>query len=181
MKAARWLHGLYWLMALLVAAPPVWAQPDELPSHPMLRINAPSHIALLKRIATDAARRFVVTASYDKTVRVWSLPDGALQRVIWLPSGDGNLGKAFAAALSPDGSTIAVGGWTSPRGTDGNVYLFDRASGALVRRLSSLPDAVNHLAFSPDSKRLAAALAGANGVRVFDASNGYQPLPSDSD
>ena len=91
MGAAR----LVWLAALaLLMAAPARAQPDGLPSEPMLRINAPSHIGLIKRIATDAAERFAVTASDDKTVRVWSLPDGTLQRVIWLPSGEGNLGKA---------------------------------------------------------------------------------------
>src|SRR5215469_3235310 len=99
-------------------ATPARAQSDGLPSEPMLRINAPSHIASFRRIATDASERFAVTASDDKTVRVWSRPDGALERVIWLPSADGNLGKAYAVALSPDGGTIAVGGWTSLTGID---------------------------------------------------------------
>ena len=162
-------------------AAPAPAQSDGLPTEPMLRINAPGHIAIIRRIATDAAERFAVTASDDKTVRVWSLPDGTLQRVIWLPSGEGNLGKAFAVALSPDGGTIAVGGWTGPTGGDKNIYLFDRASGALLRRLPGLPNVVNHLAFSPDGRRLAAALGGANGIRVFDAADGYRPLPSDGD
>ena len=174
MGAAR----LVWLAALaLLTAAPARAQPDGLPTEPMLRINAPSHIANISRIATDAAERFAVTASDDKTVRVWSLPDGTLQRVIWLPSGEGDLGKAYAVALSPDGGTIAVGGWTSP-GADENIYLFDRASGALVRRLPGLPDVVFHLAFSPDGRRLAAALAGTSGIRVFDAADDYRPLPA---
>ena len=176
----RWI----WLavtLTLAMGAAPRQAHADDLPSEPMLRINAPGHIAIIHRIATDAAERFAVTASDDKTVRVWSLPDGTLQRVIWLPSGEGNLGKAFAVALSPDGGTIAVGGWTSPTGLDTNIYLFDRASGALVRRLPGLPNVVNYLAFSPDGRRLAAAIWGASGVRVFDATDGYRPLPSDGD
>ncbi len=180
MKAVDWLRGLLCLTALFATAP-AWAQPDELPSEPILRINGPGHIAPIRRIATDAAERFAVTASDDKTVRVWSLPDGALQRVIRLPSGDGNLGKAYAVALSPDGGTIAVGGWTTPTGLNTNVYLFDRATGAEIRRLVNLPNVVNHLAFSQDGTRLAAALSGPNGIRVFDAANGYPPLPSDSE
>jgi WD40 repeat protein len=179
MRAVCWLR-LAWL-ALLLAVAPARAQPDGLPDQPMLRINAPAHIALIHRIAIDAAEHFAVTASDDKTVRVWSLPNGALQRVIWLPSGEGDLGKAYAVALSPDGGTIAVGGWTSPSGLDTNIYLFDRASGALVRRLPQLPTVVNHLAFSPDGRRLAAALFGGSGIRVFDAGDGYKKLPSDGD
>ena len=60
---------------------------NELPTEPMLRINAPGHIGELNYIATDAKERFAATTSDDKTVRVWSLPDGKLQRTIWLPSG----------------------------------------------------------------------------------------------
>jgi hypothetical protein len=81
----RWM----WLavtLTLAIGAAPRQAHADDLPSEPMLRINAPGHIAVIRRIATDAAERFAVTASGDKTVRVWSLPDGTLQRVIWLPS-----------------------------------------------------------------------------------------------
>ena len=99
----------------------------------------------------------MATASDDKTVRVWSLPDGRLQRVVRLPIDYGEIGQAYAVAISPDGSTIAVGGWT---GTDDrfNIFLFDRASGALKQRLSDLPNVINHLAYSADGRRLAASL-----------------------
>jgi hypothetical protein len=32
-------------------------------------------------------------------VRLWSLPDGRLKRVIRLPIGEGNAGKVYATAL----------------------------------------------------------------------------------
>jgi WD40 repeat protein len=174
----HWLALLGGLLALLSGAA---ARADQLPSEPMLRINAGGHIAPIRAIATDAKEQFAVTASDDKTVRVWSLPDGKLRRTIWLPAGDGNLGKAYAVALSPDGGTIAAGGWTGQSGAEKNIYLFDRASGALSRRLSGLPNLINHLAYSPDGKRLAAAIGGTNGIRVFDPGDGYRPLPSDAD
>jgi hypothetical protein len=53
-----------------------------------------------------------------------------------------------------------------------SVYLFDRASGRLLRRAGGLPHVVNRLAFSPDGKRLAAALGGSNGVRLIDPATG---------
>ena len=101
----------------------------ELPSEPILRVEAERHGAPILRIDTDAANKFAVTASFDKTVRVWSLPDGRLQRVLRLPIDYGWIGYAYAVAISPDGSTVAVGGFT---GIDyhHNIFLFDRASGS---------------------------------------------------
>jgi WD40 repeat protein len=120
----------------------------ELPSEPILRIEAGQHSAMVNRIDTDKDNKFAVTASDDKTVRVWSLPDGRPLRILRLPIDYGDIGKAYAVAISPDGSTVAVGGWTGPDDHN-NIYLFDRASGALKQRLSDLPGVINHLAYSP--------------------------------
>ena len=151
----------------------------ELPTEPILRIETGKHGAIIRRIDTDAENRFAVTASDDKTVRVWSLPDGRLLRVLRLPIDQGDIGKAYAVAISPDGTTVAVGGYTGSAGTH-NIFLFDRASGELKQRLRDLPNVVVHLAYSPDGRRLAASLYGNNGIRVFDAGNDYRPLPSDT-
>ena len=151
----------------------------ELPTEPILRIETGKHGARINRIDTDAANCFAVTASDDKTVRVWSLPDGRLQRILRLPIDKWGIGKAYAVAISPDGTTVAAGGWTAPEGHTENIFLFDRASGELKLRLRDLPAGVNHLAYSPDGRRLAASL-GSNGIRVFDAGNNYRPLPSDT-
>ena len=45
-------------------------------------------------------------------MRIWSVADGKLLRTIWIPVGPENVGDIFAVAISPDGSTIAAGGWT---------------------------------------------------------------------
>jgi WD40 repeat protein len=150
----------------------------ELPTEPILRIETGKHGAQIGRIDTDGANRFAVTASDDKTVRVWSLPEGRPLRVLRLPIDQGDIGKAYAVAISPDGATVAVGGWTAPNGLNTNIFLFDRASGELKQRLRDLPNVINHLAYSPDGRRLAASLAS-GGIRLFDAGNDYRLLPSD--
>jgi WD40 repeat protein len=127
----------------------------------------------------DAANRFAVTASDDKTVRVWSLPDGHLARVLRLPIDLSNIGKAFAVAISPDASTVAVGGWTGRSGHE-NIFIFGRESGRLLTRLGDLPNVVLHLNFSQDGRRLVATLSGSNGIRVFNVHDHYRQLPSDT-
>ncbi|MGH8557411.1 MAG: WD40 repeat domain-containing protein [Methylococcales bacterium] len=61
------------------------------------------HTAMIKRIAVDAAERYLLTASDYKTARVWDLATGKLLQILRPPLGEGNEGKLYAAALSPDG------------------------------------------------------------------------------
>ena len=57
---------------------------------------------------------------------------------------------------------------------------FDRASGKLLRRIPGLPNVIGHLSFSPDGRYLAAALWGANGVRVYRTRD-WQQVGADKD
>jgi hypothetical protein len=72
-------------------------------------------------------------------------------------------------AITPDGSTIAAGGWMEVRHGDHPIYLFDRESGNLIRRIhEDLPNVTHFLTFSPDGRHLAATLGDDAGLRVFD-------------
>ena len=86
----------------------VKACPDQAP---VLRIETGMHSAPIWRVGVDAACRRIATPSDDKTVRLWSLPDGKLERTIRFPIGPQNAGMVFAAALSPDGRRLAAGGF----------------------------------------------------------------------
>lgn len=79
-------------------------------NRPVLTVDPGMHTSAIWSAAADLEGRWAVTGSYDKTVRVWSLADGALQRTISLPSGPGDVGKIFAVSISPDGALIAAGG-----------------------------------------------------------------------
>ncbi len=98
------------------------------------------HTSAIIRIGIDAANRYLVTSSEDKTVRVWELATGRWLRTLRLPIGAGNEGKVFGVAISPDGTIVAAGGMTG-RAWDSSysVYLFDRESGQLLRRFTGLP------------------------------------------
>jgi WD40 repeat protein len=108
-------------------------------------------------------------------VRIWSLADGALLGVLRPPAGPGPEGKLYAVALSPDGETVACGGYSgSSWDRTHSIYLFERRTGRLVQRLTGLPETVKCLVFSRDGTRLAVSLGGGSGIRVWDAAS-WQP------
>jgi WD40 repeat protein len=152
----------------------VEACPDP---RPFLRIETGMHTARIKGIGGDAACRRLVTGADDKTIRVWSLPEGRLERVIRLPIGDGDEGKVFAAALSPDGRWLAAGGWDAswPKTKTQSLTIVDLDDGS-ARRYGAFPNVILHIAFSPDGARVAVGLGGHTGVRVLDRATGRELL-----
>lgn len=146
------------------------AQAEEYSSAPILRIETGAHAAPIRAIDTDVTGKIVVTASEDKTARIWELPSGRLLRVLRPPIGTGSEGSLYAAAITPDGQIIALGGWSKSN----DVYLFSRASGQLIQRITGLPNVITHLRFSPDGKALLINLWGKNGIRFFTSIDHWQ-------
>lgn len=154
------------------------AHAAEPPATPILRVETGMHTAAIYRIDADAAGRWLVTASDDKSLRVWNLSTGKLDRTIRPPIGEGNEGKLYSVAISPDGSTIACGGFTQFNNgqfglaSDGvTIYFFNRASGRMTARINGLPETINHLAFSSDGRHLAASLGDNHGIRLYRSSD----------
>jgi WD40 repeat protein len=169
------------VLILLLRAPLMApAQMTEPPKNPILRVNAGMHTDVVQRIATDADNRYLVTGSNDKTVKVWELATGRLIKTLRPPIGDGSEGEIQAIAISPDGRTVACGGITGFEWDHSvSIYFFSVDSGVLIKRISGLPDAAFHLAYSRDGALLFAGLGG-QGIRVFDTRN-YEPVFADTD
>ena len=167
----------FYLLTLLSCASTYAAEP---PTEPILRLETGMHTARINNIASDAQGRYLVTASDDKTARVWDIATGKLLSTLRPPQGVGNEGRLYAVALSPDGATVAVGGWTGYEWEkSSSIYLFDRASGKLLSRLSGLY-AIVHLAYSMDGRYLAVSLGGKSGVRIYRSSD-WQEVGRDTD
>ena len=178
--AALSVSGLCFLMTVLLSRPAAAEGPGGNPDPtPILRIETGMHHATIRRIAVDAQCRLLVTGSTDKTVRLWSMPEGRLLRTQRLPIGPGNAGKIYGIAVSPDGLLVAAGVSAVDNAQNGDaVYVFDSSTGAAIRRIGGFESGVWHLAFSPDGKRLAAAMG--SGIRVIEVASGRE-LMADRD
>jgi WD40 repeat protein len=139
----------------------------DLYDHPILAVDPGMHTGTIWAQAVDAKGQFAVTGGADRTVRIWSVAEGKLLRTIWIPVGLEKVGVIYAVAISPDGTTIAAGGWTESVGGHHPIYVFDRKSGALIRPVD-VPTNVNFLTFSPNGRYLAAMLGPGGGLRVYD-------------
>jgi WD40 repeat protein len=150
------------------------ACPDQ---RPFLRIETGMHTAMIRGIGVDSACRLLATASLDKTVRLWSLPDGKLQRILRLPIGDDEAGRIYAVALSPDGRWLAAGGLDATLDKTGrnSLAIVDLSNGA-IRRFASFDDIIDRVAFSSDGRLVGVGLGGHGGVRVLDSATGAERL-----
>lgn len=141
-------------------------------SSPILRIEVGQHTAMINRMAVDKDTKLLATASDDKTVRLWNLPEGTLYTTLRVPIGEQLIGALYAVAVSPDGKTVIASGQTIGADKKISLYVFDVEKRVLKARLSNLPTDVFHLAYSKDGKYFAASLAGGFGIRVWDSQTG---------
>jgi WD40 repeat protein len=163
------------------------------PAEPILRLNSAFHTGVIYDISTDAQGKYLLTASEDKTARLWDARTGDILRILRPPIGYGKEGFLYACALSPDGQVAAVGGHTgaswnkadSSKVTVGNwtgyarqlkysIYLFSTSTGELINNIDDIDAEILDLNFSPDGNYLAAALNGNRGVRIFHAKDGNE-------
>lgn len=156
--------------AALVAvflSPPA-ARGTEAAAQPFLQLELGAHAGPVRRLAVDERRGLAVTASDDKTARVWDLRSGALRRTLRPPIGPGLLGRLYGAAIHPAQAVVAVAGTTSLEASGHAIYLFDLESGRMLRRFDAGAGDIKRLLWSPDGTQLVAAFHGAHGIKSFD-------------
>ncbi|MFO0150664.1 MAG: DnaJ domain-containing protein [Microcystis sp.] len=125
------------------------------------RVNAPdSHDGVILQLAFAANERFIVSASNDKTLRIWGYHTGELKRTLI-----GHEEAVNTCAISPDSQIIASGSddktiklWRFDHSYAYQTFIGDRA-------------AVNSLAFSNDGQYL---ISGGSDkvIKIWDIKTG---------
>lgn len=116
----------------------------------------------------------IISASADKTIRVWDGKTGREKRKILGQIGAGSEGKIFAIALSPDEEYLAVGGiiGDSSNKSWGNIRIYHYPTGKLIKLLKSHTHTVKDLAFSEDGRYLISC-SGDTTAKIWDISDNF--------
>jgi WD40 repeat protein/uncharacterized caspase-like protein len=140
------------------------------------RVDYESHAARINQIRASSDFTKIVSISQDKTVRVWRASDLKQLKVIRLPSDVGEEGAPRALAITSDGESVWVGGWTGIAWRKkSQLYRFDLNTGKLLETFGSFPDAIETIAIRGKDEQIAVGLTS-GGLSVFDLKSKKQLL-----
>ena len=77
----------------------------------ILKLDTLGHTGMIRDILVSKDRSEIISASDDKTIRVWDTQTGKEKRKILGSIGAGSEGMIYAIALSGDNRYLAVGGF----------------------------------------------------------------------
>jgi len=145
-----------------------------LAAKPILTIDTGGHKALIRDVMFTKDGRYLVSASDDKTIRVWNTSTGEVVRVLRGQMESGAEGKIYAAALTQNDRLLGGGGglWHMVFGIDGgkvgDIRLINFQTGEVIALLKGHRGVINGLAFSPDGNRLISG-SGDKTARIWNA------------
>ncbi len=151
------MRSLIILVFMLVFAK-AFAQSDL--SKGIVMIDSKGHSANIKMLRFSDDGNTLITASDDKTARVWDVKTGALLNTLRGEIDDGNGGMLNSGAIWPGKPITVLGGFLSINGKSEMVKFFNYETGEQLGYATGPSNPMVALDFSPDGKFLAGGSVG---------------------
>ncbi|HMA33966.1 MAG TPA: NB-ARC domain-containing protein [Chloroflexia bacterium] len=155
------------IQALVAAVRPPWGglwlrplAPVLVPPNPTIRHTLLGHTGVVTAVALTGDGTRAVSASEDRTLRVWDLASGAAIHIL-----AGHRGEVEAVAVTADGTR------TVSASRDGTLRVWDLASGALLQNLAGHTHWVTAVALTGDGTHAVSA-SWDHTLRVWDLGTG---------
>ncbi len=120
---------------------------------PVLTIDPQGHAGVVNELLFAANGRTLLSVGDDKTIRLWDIANATLEHTWHLHSGSGADGAIYAAALSPDGQYLALGGYFP----DNEIRILNMQQEQEIIILKGHTNVINRLQFSHNGRLLASA------------------------
>ena len=114
------------------------------------------HNAIVNSVSFSPDGRYLVSASYDKSIRVWDLSSKRCVHIL-----EGHTGNVCSARFSPDGKYIISAS------DDESVRIWNTKNGKCIEELYGHTDCVSSAAFSSDGKCIV-SISRDSTIRVWD-------------
>jgi WD40 repeat protein len=134
---------------------------EDIATEAILRLDTYGHTAIIGDIIVSKSGD-IISASDDKTVRIWNGETGKEKRKIL---GEiGTKGEIFSIALSPNEEFLAVGGYFK------GIRIYHYPTGRLINILKSHTNVILDLAFSPKGEYLISGSSDST-AKVWNSKN----------
>ena len=126
------------------------------------------HTSLVESVSFSPDGRYIVSGSYDNTIRIWDVSTGVEVR----PALEGHTGSVNSVSFSPDGRYIVSGS------NDNTIRIWDVSTGVEVHpALEGHTSFVESVSFSPDGRYIVSGSYDRT-IRIWDVSTGVEVRPA---